>query len=90
MVQNEYVWEVMDGFGGVADKQVHKMKDEATRDVAKEHDLGADWWRTSKCIRQGTSSPGGWPTRRMTSRSKRWPRLKKTHFFCLTMFKVKK
>jgi hypothetical protein len=42
LVQNEYVWEVMDGFGGVADKQVHKMKDEATRDVAKEHDLGAE------------------------------------------------
>ena len=32
LVQNEYVWEVMDGFGGVADKQVHKMKDEATRE----------------------------------------------------------
>ena len=42
MVQNEYVWEVMDGFGVVADKQVHKMKDEATRDVAKERDLGAE------------------------------------------------
>ena len=43
-MQNEYVWEVMDGFafGGVADKQVHKMKDEAIRDVAKEHDLGAE------------------------------------------------
>ena len=41
MVQNEYVWEVMDGWG-VADKKVHKMKDEATRDVAKEHDLGAE------------------------------------------------
>ena len=56
LVQNEYVWEVMDGFGGVADKQVHKMKDEATRDVAKEHDLGAEWrvgvggkWCDYKC-----------------------------------------
>ena len=35
LVQNEYVWEVMDGFGGMADKQVHKVEDQVTRVVNK-------------------------------------------------------
>ena len=31
LVQKEYVWEVMDVFGGLADKQVHNMEDQVTR-----------------------------------------------------------